>query len=213
MNLILFGAPGVGKGTQSALLVEKLDMRHISTGDLFRNAIKNETELGKKAKEFMDAGNLVPDEVTIGLVEEVLKNLNGQSFILDGFPRTTAQADALDGLLEKIGAPLDRVISFQVPESELVSRLTGRRVCKGCGAVYHIASKPPQQDGVCDVCGKAEVVQRKDDQEDVIKVRLENYENSTRPVKEFYQNKGQFTEIDGTGSADEVFERVQKVLG
>ncbi len=212
MNLILFGAPGVGKGTQSALLVEKLDMRHISTGDLFRNAIKNETELGKKAQSYMDAGNLVPDEIVIGMVEEVFENLNGQSFILDGFPRTTAQAEALEKLLDKVGISLDKVISLKVPQDELVSRLTGRRVCKGCGAVYHIESKPPKQEGVCDLCGEG-VIQREDDKEEVIKTRLENYENSTRPVKEFYQNLGKFTEVDGTGSTEEVFARVQQNLG
>ncbi|MEZ4873343.1 MAG: adenylate kinase [Bdellovibrionales bacterium] len=212
MNLIMFGAPGVGKGTQSALLVEKMDMRHISTGDLFRNAMKNDTELGKKAKEYMNAGNLVPDEITIAMVEEVLENLNGQSFILDGFPRTTAQAEALDKLLDKVGIKIDKVVSFNVPQEELISRLTGRRVCTGCGAVYHVATKPAKKDGICDLCGQ-DVVQRKDDMEDVIRVRLENYENSTRPVKEFYQEKGCFIEIDGLGSADEVFSRVQAVLG
>ena len=160
----------------------------------------------------MDQGNLVPDEIVIGMVEEVLQNLNGQSFILDGFPRTTAQAEALEGLVAKLNLTIDKVVSFAVPESELIGRLTGRRVCKGCGAVFHVESRPTKEDGVCDVCG-GEVIQRDDDKEDVIKVRLENYEKSTRPVKEFYQQSGRFTEIDGTGASEAVFDRVQAILG
>ncbi len=209
MNLILFGSPGVGKGTQSTLLVENFDMRHISTGDLFRKHIKDETLLGQKAKTLMDKGDLVPDEIVIGMVDDVLKNLNGQSFILDGFPRTVPQAESLGGILKKHGLEVKKVISFQVPEEELIVRLTGRRVCGGCGAVYHIQAKPTKVDGVCDVCGN-DVSQRKDDSMDVVKKRLEVYETSTQPVKEFYEELGQLIEVDGTGKTREVFERVQK---
>lgn len=211
MNILLFGAPGVGKGTQSALLVEKLDMRHISTGDLFRIAIKNETPLGLEAKQYMDKGALVPDSVTIGMVQEVLENLHGQNFILDGFPRTQPQAVALDELLSAMGMSLDKVISLAVPEGELLARLTGRRVCKSCGAVYHIQTKPTKIDGVCDVCNGS-VEQRADDQEAAIKKRLAVYSESTKPVMDFYKEKEKLIEVDGMGPTEEVFKRVKQVL-
>lgn len=209
MNIILFGAPGAGKGTQSALLVENFDMRHISTGDLFRKHIKEETELGLKAKSIMDAGNLVPDDITIGMVDDVMDNLNGQEFILDGFPRTVPQAEALDQLLEEKGLHLDKVISFTVPNEELLGRLTGRRVCSGCAAVYHIDAKPTKEPGICDLCG-SEVVQRKDDSAEAVSNRLEVYEQQTKPVFEYFQNTGRLVEIEGRGTTDEVFERIQK---
>ena len=212
MNLILFGPPGAGKGTQSELLVKRLNMRQISTGDLFRAAIKNQTALGRQAKEYMDAGKLVPDSVTIGMVEEVLTQLKGQSFILDGFPRNAAQAEALDGLLKKLGLKIGKVLFLEVPRAELLTRLAGRRVCKKCGAVYHIASKPTKQPGVCDVCG-GEVVQRDDDKEEAIRTRLEVYDKSTAPVKEFYKRSGLSAEVDGTGDTETVFSRVKAHLG
>jgi adenylate kinase len=187
-------------------------MKHISTGDLFRAAIKNETKLGKEAKGYLDAGKLVPDSVTIGLVEEVLKTLGGQSFILDGFPRTVVQADALDGLLKNLKLKIDKSLFLEVPHSMLLGRLTGRRVCKNCGATYHVESKPPPQDGVCEDCGKGPIVQRPDDKEDVIRTRLEAYESSTRPLKDYYKARGPFAVIDGTGSSDEVFERIAKEM-
>lgn len=211
MNIIIFGAPGVGKGTQSALLVEKLDMRHISTGDLFRAAMKNETPLGLKAQSYIDNGDLVPDEITIGLVDEVLQNLNDQDFILDGFPRTTPQAEALDKLLDKHHFAVDKVISLTVPKEQLVERLTGRRLCQGCGAVYHVAAKPSKEDGICDVCGN-ELIQRKDDQPNVVQNRLGVYEDNTRPVMDYYSNTDRMVEVDGKGSTEEVFERLQKHL-
>lgn len=211
MNVVLFGAPGAGKGTQSALLVENFDMRHISTGDLFRKHMKEETELGLKAKALIEAGNLVPDDITIGMVDDVMGNLNGQDFILDGFPRTVPQAEALDKLLEAKSLKLDKVISFAVPGADLLERLTGRRVCSGCGAVYHVEAKPPKEDGVCDLCGN-DVNQRKDDSADAVSKRLEVYEDQTKPVMEFYQNTGRLVEVEGRGAANDVFERIQKHL-
>ncbi len=211
MNLIFFGPPGAGKGTQSQLLIERLKMRHLSTGDLFRAAIKNETPLGREAKGYLDAGKLVPDSVTIGLVEEELGKLSGQSFILDGFPRNVAQADALEELLKRMNLRIDKVVFLEVPMELLLGRLTGRRVCKNCGAVYHVESKPPRKEGVCDVCG-GPVIQRPDDKAEVIRTRLEAYEQSTRPLKDYYKNKGNYVEIDGVGTTEEVFERLTKAL-
>lgn len=211
MNLILFGAPGAGKGTQSSLLIERLNMKHISTGDLFRAAIKNQTKLGKEAKGYLDAGKLAPDSITIGLVEEVLKELGGQSFILDGFPRNVAQAEALEILLKGLGLKIDKSVFLEVPNNLLLGRLTGRRVCKNCGATYHVEAKRPKKEGLCDVCG-GPVVQRPDDKEDVIRTRLEAYETSTKPLKEYYKAKGPFIDVDGTGSSEEVFQRITKAL-
>ncbi len=207
MNILLFGPPGVGKGTQSSLLIERRGMKHISTGDLFRAAIKNQTPLGVKVKEVLDRGQLVSDDLTVGLVNEALTALKGEPFILDGFPRTVAQAEALDRLLQKKGMRLDRVLSLRVPKEQLMSRLTGRRVCKNCGATYHVDAKPPKKDGVCDVCG-GQVIQRPDDKAEAISTRLEAYESSTRPLKAYYEKRDLLSEIDGTGSADEVYKRV-----
>jgi adenylate kinase len=211
LNLILFGPPGAGKGTQSALLVDRLKLKHISTGDLFRAAIKNGTPLGQEAKAFLDAGKLVPDSVTIGLVDEELHRLKGQDFILDGFPRNVAQAEALETILQAMGSRMDRVVFLEVPLDLLLGRLTGRRVCKTCGTVYHVESKPPKAEGVCDVCG-GQVVQRPDDREDVIRTRLEAYEQSTRPLKDYYKAKGPYVQVDGTGTSEEVYLRMTKAL-
>jgi adenylate kinase len=211
LNLILFGPPGAGKGTQSALLVERLNMKHISTGDLFRAAMKNHTKLGNEAKSYMDAGKLVPDSITIALVEEILRELGGKSFILDGFPRTVGQAEALEVLLKQLNLKIDNSLFLEVPKNLLLGRLTGRRVCKNCGATYHIDAKPTKKPGICDVCG-GEVVQRPDDKEDVIRTRLEAYETSTRPLKDYYRAKGPYVEIGGTGSSEEVFARISRSL-
>ncbi len=211
MNLILFGPPGAGKGTQSGLLIERRHMRQISTGDLFRSAIKSGTALGLEAKSFIDTGRLVPDSVTIGLVDEELSRSGSDGFILDGFPRNVVQAEALEDILQSRGLKVDRVIFLEVPQSLLLGRLTGRRVCRACGAVYHLETKPIKKDGLCDVCG-GEVIQRPDDNEEVIRTRLEAYEHNTRPLKDYYRSKGAYVEVDGTGSSEEVFSRITKVL-
>jgi len=210
LNLILFGAPGAGKGTQSEFLIKRQNMTQISTGDLFRAAIKGKTELGKKAQEYMDKGELVPDSIVIGMVEEVL--LAGtKNFILDGFPRTVAQADALDSLLKKMNLSIGKAIFLEVPTDILMSRLTGRRVCKNCGTVYHVVSKPSKTEGVCDKCG-GEVVQRNDDKEDVIATRLKTYDEFTSPLKEFYKKAGKYIEVDGNKGTEEVYSEIEKVI-
>ena len=208
MNVILFGPPGAGKGTQSALLTERLNLRHISTGDLFREAMKNHTPLGLQAKEFVDAGKLVPDSIVIGMVEEVVSKLNGQGLILDGFPRTVPQAKALEVLLKRYGLSVGKAVFLEVPREQLLTRLAGRRVCQKCGAVFHVATKPTRRAGVCDVCG-GQVVQRKDDFEDVILTRLEAYDLSTAPLKDYYGVSGQLAKVDGTGDTESVFYRVR----
>ncbi len=212
MNVILFGPPGAGKGTQSALMVEKLNMAHISTGDLFRENMKNDTPLGIKAKQYVEKGELVPDEVTIGMVDDALKKLDGKPFILDGFPRNVPQAEALKDLMESNKMSIEKAIFFEVPREVLLGRLTGRRVCKNCGATYHIEFKPTKTEGICDSCGSDQVVQRKDDAEDVIATRLDAYDNSTAPLKEYFQNTGQFVAINGLGSGDEVFAGISNIL-
>lgn len=186
-------------------------MRHLSTGDMFRAAIKNETQLGLEAKRYMSEGKLVPDSITIGMVEEEMKNLKGSEFILDGFPRTVVQAEALEVLLNKLGSKIDRAIFMEVPNDLLMGRLTGRRVCKSCGSTYHIDASPTAKPGVCDKCGGA-VIQRDDDKAEVISTRLNAYEQSTRPLKDFYLSKKKLVVVDGTGSTSEVFARVERVL-
>ena len=208
MILLLFGPPGAGKGTQSALLVSEKGMSHISTGELFRAAMKNQTELGKKAKSYMDSGKLVPDDVTIGLVEEVFEQKSQKDVILDGFPRTVAQADALAKILESKGLKLDKAVFVQVPHDELLGRLTGRRVCGKCSATYHVKFHPPKKPGVCDQCGSTELIQRKDDQEDAIQVRLKAYQDSTFPLVEYYKKAGIYTEVNGMGTTEDVFGRL-----
>lgn len=210
MNIILFGAPGAGKGTQSELLISRLGMKQISTGDLFRAAIKGQTDLGKKAQEYMDEGQLVPDSIVIGMVEEVLDKgiLN---FILDGFPRTVAQAEALDSLVSKKGLSIDKAIFLEVPMAILMDRLTGRRVCKNCAAVYHVISKPSKVEGVCDNCG-GEVIQRNDDKAEVIGTRLKTYEEFTSPLKEFYKKTGKYIEVDGNRDTGDVFKEIEKII-
>lgn len=210
MNIVLFGAPGAGKGTQSELLISQLGMFQISTGDLFRAAIKNKTELGTKAQQFMDQGQLVPDEIVIGMVSEVLDK-GVKNFILDGFPRTVAQAVALDDLLKNKNLSIDRAIFLEVPTEILMGRLTGRRVCKNCGAVYHVDSKPSKNAGICDACG-GEVIQRNDDKAEVIGNRLKAYNEFTSPLKEFYQSAGKFVMVDGNRSTERVFEDIKNLL-
>ena len=211
MNLILFGPQGAGKGTQSNLLAARLDMLQISTGDLFRTAIRNGTKLGLEAKGYIDAGNLVPDSVTIRLVEEVIRGLDGRGFILDGFPRNVAQADALEALLKTTGQRINCVVFLEVARPILLGRLAGRRVCTTCGTVYHAEAMPPRVAGVCDKDG-GPVVQRPDDTEEVIRTRLEAFETSTLPLKAYYKEKGNFVVVDGTGTSDEVYGRIAEAL-
>ncbi len=213
MNLILLGGPGAGKGTQAKKLIDKYHIPQISTGDILRAAVKEGTELGRKAKEFMDAGKLVPDEVVIGIVEERLKQADARKgFILDGFPRTVPQAQALDGALAKMGAKIDHVVSVDVEEEALVTRLTGRRTCKNCGQMYHISFTPPQKEGVCDKCG-GELYQRDDDNEATVRSRLATYNQATKPLIDYYNAKGLVRPIAGVGSIEDIFNKITAILG
>ena len=212
MHILLMGPPGAGKGTQAANLVNEFAIPHISTGDMFRAAIKEGTELGKQAKACMDAGKLVPDEVTIGIVRERLAKPDCEKgFILDGFPRTVEQADALTGILKEIGLKLTRVLNINVPAAELIERAVGRRICKKCGATYHIKFNPTKVEGICDACG-GELFQRADDSEKTMKSRLSVYEAQTKPLIEYYQKAGLYTEVDGRQAIDKVFADVVKSL-
>jgi len=211
LNLVLFGPPGAGKGTQSQLLVEKYKMIHVSTGELLRAAIKNKTPLGLEAKKFVDAGNLVPDSLMIGLIKEVMEKKKG-GLLLDGFPRTTAQAEALDELLTKEGTPLKKAVFLEVPKELLKSRLTGRRICTKCGTTFHVELHPPTLNRICDNCG-GELEHRADDQPEVIENRLEVYEKNTAPLKEYYrETNNRFVPVDGVGDPQDVFSRLKKVL-
>ena len=212
MQLLLMGPPGAGKGTQAANLVKQFDIPHISTGDMFRAAVKEGTELGKQAKACMDTGKLVPDEVTIGIVRERLaKDDCKKGFILDGFPRTVEQADALTNILNDLGIKLTRVLNIHVPASDLIERAVGRRICKKCGATYHVKFNPTKNDGICDNCG-GNLYQRADDNEETMKNRLSVYEDSTRPLIEYYKKAGVYTEIDGRQPIDEVTKALVSVL-
>lgn len=213
MNIIMLGPPGAGKGTQAKMMVEKLGIPQISTGDMLRAAVKEGTELGRKAKEYMDQGKLVPDEVVIGIVKERLSAPDCEKgFILDGFPRTIPQAEALDKVLGELGKGIEYVINVVVPNEDLLTRLTGRRTCRQCGAMYHVVFNPPQKEGVCDKCG-GELYQRDDDKEETIIQRLKVYENQTAPLIEYYRGKGVLYDVDGTGSIQEIFQRILKILG
>ncbi len=212
MNIILLGPPGSGKGTQAKEIIEKHSIPQISTGDLLREAVKNETELGKKAKEYMDAGKLVPDEVVVGMVKERLQKDDCQNgFILDGFPRTVPQAEALDQTLSEVGKKIDNVLSIEVPDSEVVERLSGRRTCENCGTMYHVKFNPPKQEGVCDKCG-GKLYQRDDDNEKTIKNRLQVYHDQTSPLKDYYSKKGLVKEIEGVGDIAQIKQAVLNAL-
>jgi adenylate kinase len=212
LNILLFGPPGAGKGTQSAFLVERVGMKHISTGDLFRSAIKNKTPLGIEAKSYIDKGNLVPDQVTINMVDEVLGHLGGAQFILDGFPRNVSQAEALAALLDKHNLNLDKAVFLEVPTEDLVARLSGRRTCRQCGAVYHVTSKPLKNGKNCDSCGSTDVYQREDDKAESIRTRLKVYAESTSPLKDYYLKKGKLVEVPGLGEVEEVFAKVKMAI-
>lgn len=212
MNIILIGLPGAGKGTQAEKIQEAYNIPHISTGDMFRQAIKNETELGKKAKSFMDQGELVPDEVTIGIVRERLNEDDCKNgFLLDGFPRTIAQAEALQTILTDMDKKIEYTLHVDVPEEKLVERLTGRRVCPSCGTTYHTLFNPPKKEGVCDVDGET-LIQRDDDQEETVKNRLNVNIKQTEPLLKFYAAQGSLITIDGDQDIEKVFHDIQKQL-
>lgn len=212
MHILLMGPPGAGKGTQAARLAAKYHIPHISTGDMFRAAVQEGTPLGQQAKAYMEAGQLVPDSVTIGIVRERLGKPDARNgFILDGFPRTVAQAQALDETLRDLGLKLDRVINIAVPDADLVARLAGRRVCRGCGASYHVVYNPPRQDGVCDRCG-GEIYQRDDDREETVKKRLSVYTSQTQPLIGYYQRQGLYVEVDGRQDIAQVSQYIEDIL-
>ena len=206
--MILMGPPGAGKGTQAKLLQESFDVPHVSSGDLLRSAVKRKTPMGLKAKRFMDRGELVPDDILLGAIEERLnRNDCAKGFILDGFPRTVAQADALTAMLANGGTRIDHVASLTVPREEVVKRLSGRRTCRDCGAMYHIIFDPPNNAGICNKCN-GELYQRDDDQEDTILARLDVYDRQTTPLRALYRERGFLREVDGVGSQDQVLTRV-----
>ena len=208
MRLILLGPPGAGKGTQANMLSEKFMVPQISTGDILRKTVKEKTELGLKAKGFMDSGRLVPDDVVIGLIRERIKEKDCEKgFILDGFPRTIVQAEKLSEMLDEMNLNIDKVIDFEIDSEEVINRLTGRRTCSNCGAMFHEKSRPPKSSGECDSCG-GKLYQRDDDKSETIRKRLEVYELETAPLKEFYRKKGNLKTAQGSGSAEEIFSRV-----
>ncbi|MDR1781916.1 MAG: adenylate kinase [Bacilli bacterium] len=212
MNIIFMGPPGAGKGTQSDFIIEKYHIPHIATGDMFRAALKNETALGLEAKKYMDAGKLVPDEVTINIVKERLQEDDTKDgFLFDGFPRTIAQAKALDEMLSGMNRNIDLVINIDVPFDTLLKRLSGRRICKSCGASYHVEFNPSKVEGVCDKCG-GELYTRSDDNEESARVRLETYTNETKPLIAYYQEKGLYHEVNGLQSVEDVFNDIAKII-
>ncbi|MFS4092685.1 adenylate kinase [Streptomyces sp. AF1A] len=213
MRIVLVGPPGAGKGTQAVRLAEKLAIPHISTGDLFRANISRQTELGKLAKSYMDAGNLVPDEVTIAMAKDRMEQPDAeQGFLLDGFPRNVKQAEALDQLLESENIKLDAVLDLEVPEDEVVKRIAGRRICRNDSAhVFHVTYSPPKKEGVCDVCG-GELYQRDDDSEDTVRTRLEVYHTQTEPIIDYYKAQGLVVTISALGPVDEITQRALEAL-
>lgn len=213
MNILIMGGPGAGKGTMSAKIVEKFNVNHISTGDIFRSEISNGTKLGLEAKSYMDQGKLVPDEITNSMVKHYLESLNDKKsgFLLDGYPRTLDQAKAFDALSAGTDLAISVVIAMEIPFEVLAQRVTGRRLCKGCGAIYHIESNPSKQDGVCDKCG-ASLYQRKDDTIESLQVRLQEYQNQTQPVLKFYEEKGLIRTINADQPIEKVWENVEKAL-
>lgn len=212
MNILFMGPPGAGKGTQAERIVEQFGVPHISTGDAFRLAMKQGTPLGLKAKEYVDQGLLVPDEVTNGIVRDRLAEPDcAKGFLLDGFPRTLAQAEALDGMLNDMGRKIDHVINLKVDRSFLLARLTGRRICKSCGTTYHIVFNPPKQEGTCDKCG-GELYQRSDDTEEKVGTRLDEYTSKTAPLLKYYGDKGLLREVDGEKDIDAVTAEIGSLL-
>jgi len=207
--LVFLGPPGAGKGTQAKLLSQRMGFLHLSTGDLLREAVKNQTPLGKKAKEYMDRGELVPDELIVQLIEETMPK--DGNVILDGFPRTVNQALALEEMLKGKGEKISKVLFFDVPDEVIIDRLSGRRVCSKCGAVYHVKYNPSKVEGVCDLCGGT-LVQRDDDKEEVVRKRLEVYRKQTQPLIEFYQDRGIIYRLDAEKGVEELFEEVKGLV-
>ena len=213
LRAVLLGPPGAGKGTQAVRLVEKYEIPHISTGDIFRKNIKEGTELGTKAQEYMNAGALVPDELVVDLVKDRLQQDDCKNgFLLDGFPRTIFQAEKLDEFLSESNQKMDIVINLKVEKEALIKRLTGRRVCKDCGASYHIVNIPPKKEGVCDICG-GELIQRKDDNIETVENRINVYEDQTAPLIGYYKEAGSLVDFDGEASLDEVFDAIVQAIG
>lgn len=212
MKIIMLGAPGAGKGTQAKMIAEKYGIPHVSTGDIFRANIKNGTELGKEAKKYMDQGQLVPDELTVRLLlDRVAQADCANGYVLDGFPRTIPQAEVLDQALTERGEAVDYAIDVEVPDENIVKRMSGRRACLDCGATYHIVALPPKQEGICDACG-SKLVLRDDDKPETVQKRLTVYHDQTQPLIEYYTKKGILKTVDGTVDAKEVFAAIQAIL-
>ena len=213
MKIIMLGAPGAGKGTQAKMIAEKCGIPHISTGDIFRANIKNGTELGAKAKEYMDKGLLVPDELVCDLVVDRIQQADCEKgYILAGFPRTLPQAEALENALNAIEQKLDYAIDIDVPDENIINRMSGRRACVGCGATYHVLFNPTKVEGKCDVCGES-LILRDDDKPETVKKRLDVYHTQTQPLIDFYTERKVLVEVDGTQSMDKVFDDIMKILG
>ena len=213
MNLILLGPPGAGKGTQAARIIEKYNIPHISTGDIFIKNIKEGTKLGKKAQEYMNKGELVPDSLVIEIATDRLTEADCENgFLLDGFPRTVEQAVALDAFLGQHGKKIDHVLDIDVPKEELMTRLIGRRVCKNCGATYHVTNMPPKTEGVCDKC-QGELMQRADDTESTVENRIEVYNKQTKPLLDYYDRLGNIAHLDGSIGLEELFGQIVDILG
>lgn len=213
MKIIMLGAPGAGKGTQAKMIADKYSIPHISTGDIFRANIKNGTELGNKAKTYMDKGLLVPDELVVDLVvDRVAQDDCANGYVLDGFPRTIPQAESLDAALEKLGSKVDFAINVEVPDENIINRMSGRRACVACGATYHIVHIPTKVEGICDRCGK-ELILRDDDKPETVKKRLDVYHEQTQPLIDYYTKKDVLVEVDGTQDMNAVFTDIVKILG
>ncbi len=213
MNIILLGPPGAGKGTQAKRLIDKYGIPQISTGDMLRAALKEGTPLGLEAKKYMDAGTLVPDSVVIGLVKERIQKPDcAKGYMLDGFPRNVSQAEALDKMLGELGMKIDHVVSIEVPNSELLGRLTGRRTCRSCGAGFHVMFDPPKKEGVCDKCN-GELYQRDDDNEKTVSSRLKVYDDQTKPLIDYYVKQSKIRSVDGVGDMQDIFSRIVAHLG
>ena len=213
MKIIMLGAPGAGKGTQAKMIAAKYGIPHVSTGDIFRANIKNGTELGKKAKTYMDAGQLVPDSLTVDLlIDRISQDDCANGYVLDGFPRTIPQAQCLEEALSARGESVDYAINVEVPDSNIVNRMGGRRACVTCGATYHIVHIPPKKEGICDKCGSG-LILRDDDKPETVQNRLKVYHEQTQPLIDFYSKKGVLKEVDGTQEMNAVFEDIVKILG